>query len=412
MGKLFALASRNLFRNGRRTLITLAAIGFGLGLVLWTLNLTYGQYDAMTRGAISQLAGHVVVQADGWQEERDDAFRVEGASEVAASLAEMFPDAVITQRAVLQGLLVAPDGSSAVGLSAVDPEPEARVSDLSGKLVEGAWLAADDDRGILIGAAMAEALDVGIGDKLVYMGQHGGDEVASRLFRVRGVFRTGAAEMDGFLAIGHLAAAQELMEQPDTAHQIAAHFDGVGGSIAAAEQAKESLTVAGLEVLSWREAVPEVAAMIEVDKLSNHIFLFIIGVIVAMGVLNTVLMSVLERTREFGVMLSIGMRPHRVAGIVLLEGLVLGVLGSVSGLLFGLLMTWPTVVYGLDFGTWMGGESMDAGGVIIDTVIRAGWDVERMTVATLLTVIGTVLAAIWPAYHVAHLRPVDALKHV
>ena len=138
----------------------------------------------------------------------------------------------------------------------------------------------------------------------------------------------------------------------------------------------------------------------------------IIGLIVAMGVLNTVLMSALERTREFGVMLAIGMRPRRVAQIVLLEGLVLGALGALVGVAFGLLITWPTVVYGLDFGAMMGGESMDAGGVVIDSVIRAGWDIKRMSVTAVMAVLVTIASAAWPAYHVARLQPVDALKHV
>ncbi len=407
------LAFRNLGRNLRRTLITLAAITFGLVLVHFTITLQTGSYEAMLRQGVSTLAGHVVVQQDGYQDEQDPELLVEGADSVAADLAERFPDATIAPRIRLGGLLTSPTSSVATGLSAVDPEAEAAVQDLDDRIVEGSWLD-DDDRGILIGVKMAETLDVSLGDKVVFMGQFGdSDEVASRLFRVKGIFRTGSAEMDGLLAMGTLSAGRDLLGGRDVAHQVTVHLTEPRTAFEATELAAADLASRGdLEVLSWPEAIPELYGLVEVDRQSGDVMLVIIGLIVTMGVLNTVLMSALERTREFGVMMALGLKPRRLASLILAEGFVLGVVGSLLGLLVGLAVGYPVVTYGIDYSSFLGGETFDSGGIAISTLMKGKYAFDRMAAYTLGAIAFTTLAAAYPAWHVARLEPVAAMRHV
>jgi ABC-type lipoprotein release transport system permease subunit len=406
---LLRLAMRNLWRNGRRTALTMAAIAFGFALAVFTLNLTTGSYNDMIRAGISQQAGHVVVQAAGYQADPDDALRVARASEVVTALAAIDPGAVVTRRVNLRGLVVSPSGSVGAGVVAVDPVAERSLSMIPDRIVDGAWLD-DDDRGVLIGRAMADRLGVGVGDKLVYMGQHGGTEVASRLFRVKGIFRTGSADMDGFVAFVHVHAGSELLGAPDTVHQVALHLTEPERAAEATAAARAALSRSELEVLDWRAALPEMGAMIEVDRTSNEFMLYAITLIVAMGVVNTVLMSVLERTREFGVLLAIGVRRRTIAQLVLLEGFVLGVLGTGLGLLLGVALSYPLVTYGLDFSSFMGSEAYDAGGVVISAVIKGAWDVPRIVRFGVLSVLWTVLAAAWPAWRTSRFQPVDAMR--
>lgn len=408
--RLLMLALRNLSRNMRRTVITLAAISFGLAMMIATITLQTGSYDEMIDQAIRQMAGHVVVQGAGYQDEKDDEIVIRGASAVRASLSEAFPGATVAQRAILGGLLVSPSNSVGAGVQGIDPEAEAAVGELDDKLVDGAWLD-DDDRGIVIGERMAESLEVEVGDKLVYMGQYAGADVTSRLFRVKGIFRTGSADMDGFLALARLEAAQELMALDDVAHQVSVHLTTAEGSEDAALQAAALVARDDLEVLSWRQALPELYALIQVDRNSGDVMLGILGLIVAMGVLNTVLMSVLERTREFGVMMGIGMRPRQIAGVVLLEGALLGALGAVIGVSLGAALSWPLVTYGIDYSAYTGGETMESAGVVMSSVIKGGWNPWRTSVYCFATVLFTALAAAYPAWHVTRLQPVEAIRH-
>jgi len=408
--KIFKLALRNLFRNTRRTALTLAAIAVGLSLMLFTVNLQHGSYETMIRVGISSMAGHVVVQAEGYQDDKEPTLLVTDASAVVESLQASHPAAVVAPRIFLGGLLMSAGSSVGAAITGMDPQAEAQVQDLHEKLTDGEWLG-DDDREILIGSDMAESLEVELGDKLVYMGQHGSDEVLSRLFRVRGIVRTGSAQLDGRLAITHLSAAQELLGGGDVANMVTLHLDDPDQAFEAASQLEAALARPELDVRHWKDALPELFAIIQVDRSSGDVMLAIIGLIVAFGVLNTMMMSVLERTREFGVMLSLGMKPRQIAWLVLLEGLVLGLLGALGGLLLGLCFSWPIVEYGLDYAELMGSETMESGGIVMDTLVFGAWDPVRMGLYFAGAVIFCVCAAIYPAWSISKLRPVQALRH-
>lgn len=410
--RLLVLAVRNLLRNTRRTLLTAAAISFGLAMTIFTACLQEGSYDAMIRTAVRQLAGHVVVQAPGYQEEKDETLVVTGSSEIAERLRSAFPDATIARRIALSGLLVSPRSAVGAAVMAVEPSAEAGLVALDDDLVEGAWLTDDDDRGIVIGRAMADQLGVGVGDKVVYMGQHGGEEMASRLFRVRGIFRTGGAEMDGFVAYGHLAAGQELLDRGDVANLVTVHLPRADAADAARAEAARLLEGRGLDIRTWVGALPELYAVIQVDRSSGNVMLAMIGLIVAMGVLNTVLMSTLERTREFGVLLAIGMRRRSMAALVLLEGLVLGLGGALLGLILGAAIVVPLTRYGIDYSGFVGGEQMEMSGVGIDAVVHPVWAWGRVVAFTGLAVLFTLFSAAWPAWRVTRLTPVEAMRHV
>src|SRR5688572_2068012 len=204
------LAVRNLTRNLRRTTITVLAVAFGLTMIHLAITLATGQYAEMIRVGVSTLAGHVVVQAEGYEKKQDSDIVVERASEVASAIAGRFPDAVVAPRLSLGGLLVSPTSSVGVGLMGLDGAAEAKVQEVDDHVAEGTWLDGDG-RGIVIGRKLADTLAVGLGDKVVYMGQHGGaTEVQSRLFRVKGIFSSGSTELDAFVAFADLPAAQEV----------------------------------------------------------------------------------------------------------------------------------------------------------------------------------------------------------
>jgi len=408
--KMLFIATRNLFRNKRRTALTLAAISFGLAIMIWTVNFQSGAYQMMIDKAISSMAGHVVIQAEGYQEEKEPTLVVDDAGAVTEALRAEFPGAIVAPRIFVTGLLMSARNSVGAAISGVDGDAEAQVQEIDEKIVEGAWLDGDPKQ-ILIGRDMADSLEVGLGNKIVYMGQNeGDDELTSKLFRVRGIFRTGASELDGFVAITHLESAQELLGGGDVANMVTIHFDDADSANAAIQQI-EAMDLTEAEILHWREALTEIFALIQVDRSSGDVMLFIIGVIVAFGVLNTLLMSVLERTREFGVMLSLGMKPRQIALLVLSEGLVLGTLGAIGGLLLGLLMSWPSVIYGIDFSEMMGTEQMESGGISINAHMYAAWDPDRMALYVCGAVIFCLLASIYPAWTISKLRPVEALRH-
>ncbi len=408
--RMFKLALRNLFRNKRRTVLTVAAIAFGLSMMLWTVNFQKGSYAAMIRLGVSSMAGHVVVQAQGYQDDKEVTLVVDDVAGISATLASEFPDGVVAPRIAMGGLLMSTTTSTGAALNGLDPAAEVQVQDLHTKVVAGEWFSGDD-REIIIGQVMADTLGVEPGDKLVFMGQNGTDEVQSRMFRLRGVYRTGANQIDGRLAYCHLGAAQELLDRGDVAHMVTLHLDDPKASFVAADRAAVLLGD-GVDVRDWKEALPELSGMIQMDRASGDVMMAIIGLIVAFGVLNTLLMSVLERTREFGVMLSLGMKPAQLARLVLLEGMVLGIIGALVGLLLGVAFSYHAVYVGIDYAAFAGeGGAMEMEGIVLDSVLKGQWDPLRMSYYLIAGVIFCVLSAIYPAWSISRLQPVQAMRH-
>lgn len=411
MASLTKLATRNVLRNRRRSLITLFAIAGGLGLMIFSANIGFGSYQEMIRVGVSSLAGAVVIQGEGYQEEQDSEIVVEDGDAIAAAVAAEHPDAVVVQRMFLQGLLNSPVNSVGVGVTAIQPGQEAQVSDWNEKIVEGEYLD-DDARGIVIGVAMADTLGVEVGDKLVMMTQ-GEDDVTSRLFRVRGLFRTGSAEMDGFIALIHIDAARELTGLPTASNQVSLHLPNIKDAEAIAASLGATYSGQALEVLTWQEAIPAINGLIEQDRKSNNIMMVFIGVIVAFGVLNTVLMSVMERIREFGVMLSLGMAPRYLSRLVMMEGLFLGTFAVAVGVAGAAAVTIPLSSSGMDMSSMLGGtETMDMAGIAISAVIYPAMDWGRIIGLCVGSVLLTALASAYPAWRAAQLKPVEAMNHV
>ena len=403
---LLKMAFRNLARNRRRTLITMSAIALGMALMDVTICLQHGSYQDAIRRGVGALAGHVVVQAEGYEESGERDLMVNNSTEISAQLQAIDPGGLIVRRTFMGGLLTSTSGSAPVGVSAVEPANSQLTGAMDEFLIDGQWVSSDRD--IVLGEKLKENLDVDLGDKVVFMTQVN-DEMTSRLFRVKGIFRTGAADQDGFLALFSLSAAQTVLGRPDAATQVTLHLQNPDDWPEAVSRSKESIGSTDVEVLSWKEALPDLDAFIQADRSIGQGMISILGIIVAMGVFNTFLMSVLERTREFGVLLSIGMRPRQLARLVLLEGAVLGAISIIIGTAIGAALTWPMVEYGIDLSEEYG-EGMSTGGIVMSMVIHSSYNWPRMIVFGIGGFFLTLLAAAWPAWKVSTMEPVPAMR--
>jgi ABC-type lipoprotein release transport system permease subunit len=413
---LLKIATRNLSRNLRRTLITATAIAGGLSLLVWSDTLAQGTYKGLIQRGVSELAGHVVVQAEGYQDDPDMHLLVPDLEAVEATVRSVGgPEARVTSRVQVQGLLQSTKNVSGVALLGIDPVAEATVSTWHTKLVTdgddpGAWLEPSDDRGIVLGIKLAEALEVEVGDKVVLMLQ-GRDEVVNQLFRVRGLLRTGEDNVDGFMALTTVAAAQAALERPDSATMVTVHLDDPADVPAVRDALEAALAGAPVEVLPWQEALPEMYQFTVLDRQSQRAIFFVMAVIVAMGVLNTVLMSVMERIKEFGVMLALGTTPSQVFRVIVLEGIVLGFFAMLAGGALGVLATAPTITYGIDYGAWMG-DNMEVAGVTMDSQVYAAWNWPGTFSFCICAWLMTIFASLWPAWRASRLAPVEAMRHV
>ncbi|HCF58289.1 MAG TPA: hypothetical protein DFS52_09895 [Myxococcales bacterium] len=404
---ILRMALRNLRRNLRRTLITGLAIGFGLALLVVSSGIADGVHAQMIRSGVSAMAGHLVVQGRGWQEQREPSIVVPQSPQVRAQLERLVPEATVVPRVFLQGLLTSPQGSAGVSLSAVVPELEARVEDLHEKVVEGAYLDGNP-QGLVLGQTLAETLAVGVGDKVVLMAQSKGD-LESRLLRVQGIFKAGIDEIDGFYGQIPVQTAQDLLGLGGEVTQLSVHLGSDRDAGLVLETVRAALADRRIEVLAWQEALPDLSQWIALDDAALYAFILAIALIVVIGITNTVSMSVFERIHELGVLLAVGMHPLRLALMVLAEALLLGGFAVAGGVAVGLLLNWPLEVWGLDYGAFTGGGSMEAAGVVFEMQQYSDLSLAKVALFAALTLAMTVLAAVYPAVKAARLRPIRCL---
>jgi ABC-type lipoprotein release transport system permease subunit len=409
---IFALAWKNIWRNKRRTLITVAAVTFGVWLGLTSTGLATGSYANLIDASVRMGMGHVSVLAKGYQEAPNLKKRLSGADALAARLRG--EPGVLRAVPRTQGAAMFSTATKSVGglFMAVDPSLEDAQSHLLVKsLSEGEVFKTADAKTAVVGWRLAERLGLKMGRKFVVTLTDVHGQMATGLFHVGGLFRTGADEMDGnavLLPIGTVGAL--LGYAPGEATGVAVLLSDRRDSAGAAARFGASLARPDAEVLPWQETQPELAGIMRIDRAFDYLFQFVLGLVIAVGVLNTALMSVMERKREMGVMMAIGLSPWRLFNMVLLESLWQGLLG----LLFAAVLCVPWIaflhIHGLDFSALLPKEGASLGGVLLDPVYHALLYPSQVAVTGGIAQALCVLAGLFPAWKAGRVPPVESIR--
>jgi ABC-type lipoprotein release transport system permease subunit len=407
MPLFFRLAWRNVTRNRRRTLITLAAISSGLAAVILFFGLSNGFHDQWITNSVRIYTGHVSVYAKDYRDERNLNRSIADLDELNRFIYAVPGLENTTARVHVSGLVSTARSSSMSVIRGIDPEGEARITGLRESIVEGEYLDATTERQILIGHKMAERLNASLGEKIVLMVQAADGSIGAELFYLKGIFRLGAVDLDGSLAIARIADVQNLAAMGGKVTEAVLILDSPGQATVTATQLAKELSAGQYEVLTWDEVLPQARQMIALSNVFTYVLLVIILGVVSLGILNTMLMSIMERTREFGIMRAMGTRPGQIVSLVLLEALCLALLGTGLGIALGLGVNTLLGLQGIDLSRWS--EAMDLVSSL-KPVIYPSVESANVLIAALAALLSTLLAAIYPALRAARLRPVDAIR--
>lgn len=403
------LAWRNIFRNLRRTLITLGAITFGLSAMIVFFGFTDGFHAQWVENTVRAYTGHIQIYRKGYRDDPQLGRSIGDLKEVVR-IVEGEPSLdTYTYRVEIQGLVSTAENSYGVLIRGIDPERELGITALKERVIEGEYLREDDGRGILIGYRLADRLNAEIGDKIVLMVQAADGSISADLFRLRGIFRMGAIEMDSSIVVITLKAAQRLAALDGRVTELALMVKGPSDVIPAAERLKERLIPLGYEVYTWQDLLPALKEMIDLDNVFMYIIFLIVLVVVSLGILNTMLMSIMERTREFGIMMAMGTKPHQVISMVMLEASILGLMGTILGILIGVAANEVIAIRGFDLSRWSGAMELFA---TLNPVVYPETDPMNVFRSSLLVLITTIVASIYPAVKAARLNPVEAIHFV
>lgn len=409
MAALLRIAWRNIWRQRRRSAITIGAIAFGVAMCMGFICVDDGMFADIYRMMVRERIGHVQVHAPDWPAQRAIYETLEMDEELLAMLDEQPATAAVTSRLFGFALLGVGEKSSGVQLTGVHPSREDAVTGVAAKVTPGRWLAADASREIVLGAGLAEKLKAELNDEVVAVTQAADGSLGNELYTLVGVARSGNVAADQAGAWLHMDDLQELLVLPGQAHELALVGQEDGDFEQLADSTRRWMDAgAPLLVRTWKEVDPMTGKMLDMQDAATWILLVIVFSVAALGIMNTMLMAVFERTAELGVLQALGMRPGQVVALVMLETLLLSAVGVlVGGLLGGGLDLWLVQV-GIDLGSWA--EGMNFSGMHWEPVLRGAFRWEGVVATVVVVLVVAAIASIWPALRAARLRPVEAMR--
>jgi len=401
------LAWRNLWRQPRRTWLTTGAMVFSNVLLVFMISLQFGMYRLMIENSLQAFTGHMQVQARGYVDDKKMRQTVPDIVALANELrAELSSDAVAA-RATAFALASSEDRSYGIAVFGVEPQFEPRVSNIPGLVHEGRYLERNDAAEIVIGAVLARNLKVEVGDEVTLLGSGRDGSFAAVVAEVAGIFDSGVAELDRTIAEMPLGLFQDVFYMDGSGHQIVVNAPRLG-QVAEMKQRVATLLPGDedLVVQDWDALLPGLKQAIQAD-ISSAVFMYaVLVILVAFSVLNTQLMSVLERTHEFGIVLALGLKPGRLGRLVMLETALMGMIGLLLGALIGGAVTAWLGVHGFTM------PGMDEMGAKFNLPNRLH---PNVTIVSLLSgpavvFLFSLLASVYPALRLRRLQPVEAMR--
>jgi ABC-type lipoprotein release transport system permease subunit len=401
---LWRISWRNIWRNRSRSLVIIISVAIGLWAGIFLIAFYNGMIRQRIRNAIDKEISHVQLHHPRFGRDNDLQFHLGRADSLAGILRGNADVRQVSERIISYGMAATSAGSTGVRVNGVVATSEAALTGLSAKIVSGGYFTATGRQEVLVGWKLARKLKVGPGQKVVLTINDRYGDLSSGAFRVTGIFRTLSGpydESNAFIRIG----------DADTLAMMQGHVNEVA-LLLADDRLVDSFAVhlrvamPAVEVRTWMEISPEMQLLVVTTGRMLLVFMAIIMLALAFGIVNTMLMSVLERTREIGMLMSLGMDRTRIFGMILLETLFLVLAGCPVGISAALLTVYYTRRKGIDLS------------VFTDVLSSFGWDsrvVPSVTVGQLGMVLifvtsTALLSAIFPARRAIRLKPTEAIR--
>lgn len=404
---LLRLAWRNIWRQKRRTLITVITLSFGVTGIVFMHSYGGGVWSSVVEIMTRTTLGNLQIHGEGYQDEPMVHKVVPDPVAVESALKQALPTAQPLQRVLGFGLVATEDLSTAAMVVGLQPERERATTQLLA-IQAGRDIGSVAASELVIGKDLAAQLEVELGDELVLLGEAADGSLANDLFKVVGLADAGSAEMNAGAVFLHLEDAQEFFALGAGVHQILVGIPDQGEDVSEpVALLREALDLRTLEVLGWTEISPELEAVVRSKRQGFHVFDVLVFVIVALSIFNTMAMSTFERTREFGVMASLGTRRRRILAQVLAESLLQCGVALLIGLVLGVALLYT--IGTLDLSA-MG--DIGVGGFRFPKVLVLEPSSSAIVSACVTALVTALAGGLWPAWKASRLSPVEAARRV
>jgi ABC-type lipoprotein release transport system permease subunit len=405
MKMIYTIAWRNVWRSKLRSSVVIISIALGIWGGLSYLALSFGLNDQRTRSVIESTLSHIQIHDPDFVKDRNPIYVIDDWEGVMTSIQKDTNVIAMTYRAEITGMISSAAGGAGVSIHGIDRSMEPQVTDLHSKLLEGDYLENNKRNQILISAKIAEKLNLRMRSKVVLTFQDSESNIQTGLFRVGGIYKTNNSMYDEANVFVKVEDIWRLLGSP-AVHEIAVIVNDIDRVGPIKENWRGEYT--DLLVEDWTDLAPELAYADEMMSTFLYIFIGILMLALSFGIVNTMLMAILERKQELGMLMAVGMNKRRVFWMILLETLYIGLAGGPLGILFSWLTIGYYAQYGLDLSFYAQGLEK----VGIDTVVYPYLEPSAYAVVGVMVVITAILSAISPARRALKLNPTEAIRSI
>jgi len=403
------LSWRNVWRNKRRSFLTFLTIMTGCALIIFMRSFQNGSYSQMIEDSITPQIGHIQIHEKGFWKNRTLEFAFKNDSEMIKKIRGMKSIKAVAPRIHAGGLLIYRDSSAGAEILAIEPEHEKSITTMHNFILPGGrYLQNGDTRSIVPGYTLAENLGVKTGDIVSLVSQGFDGSIAAESFTVRGIFKCPNIEYNRSLALVPFAEGVRTFSMGDYISSYVIRADDID-AVSEVSTAIKQMSGPELEVMTWDELMPEIMQFIAMDRASTHFYVFMLYMIVAFGILNTIQMSVFERMRELGIMISIGTSRGRVLAMIVTESFYITVIGIAAGLICGALISWYFSIYPMDFSGYKAEMELYGMSTLLYYAKMRYYD---FFVTGAITLILSMIFTFFPARKASRLSPVRAIRHL
>jgi ABC-type lipoprotein release transport system permease subunit len=401
---LLKIAFRNIFRQKRRTVLTCLTMTGGFILLLLSLSIAEGTYGNAIDLFTTVYTGHVQINPENYLEKPSLYNTFSGFKKLSKELEVHNEIKAYSPRVYSTALSFVNKKTTVARIIGVYPKLEEKTTQISKRIKKGSFLDNEISSDVVISGTLSEILKAEIGSELVMISQAADGSIANDIFYVKGIMKNNAGSFDRASCYMHAGRAQEFLFLHGRYHEIKIVLDDYSKSREVASALKDGLDSSDLEVKSWQQVNKTFYEAMQADKRGNWIALSIIMLIVGIGVLNTVLMTVLERTREFGVLKALGTRPFQVFSLIITETLIMALFSVILGALFGTFFNYLLVVYGWDYPV-----PVDVGGFVLSTM-HGTWKTMIFIYPLVITLSTAAIVSVFPGIRAMRILPVKAMR--
>lgn len=404
---LLSLAWRNIWRHKLRSLVVIMSISTGLWAGVFMMAFSWGMYRQYMKEAIETQFSHIQIHEKAFdQNDRESRFALKDHKRILHFIDSLDALKAVSDRTISAGMASSPAAASGVSIIGIMPESENSLTALASRVIEGQYPDSGSKNQILIGKKLAEKLKVRLKNKVVLTFQDTAGEMVAAAFRICGIYRSGNSGLDGINVYVRQQDLGKLLNAGASVHEIAlllkldAQTDAVGSMLKA--------RFPGLSVKTWNDMAPELDLI--VSSFNEYMYIFVGFILLALtfGIVNTMLMAVLERIREIGMLMAIGMNKTRIFLMIIIETIYLCLLGGPFGLLIAYLSVRYTGKNGIDLSRFSEGLSNFGFSHMVYPELE---NIYYLNIS-LMTVVTAILSAIYPAIKAIRLNPASAIRKI